>query len=281
MSKYLNIGVDIETIPTQCGFRIQEIKTAAEAMNHSPPSGYTKADFGADLELEPSMVKGMELAGLKAMWLDRKLAELVEKEFQSRYRKTSFSAGAGGEVVSTSLKIFGYGPNGVPHMTDPVTLHRYRGQEDCNEVDILTRVVKWIDSVSDYAGNMNLKPRFVGANVLGFDFRFMIQRCMMLGVKPPKMDMTSSKYSRDKYFDVLDVWSFGDQTQRPSLDALCKILNIETPKGDEIGPIHGGMVWDIWANDGQEGAQRIANYNSRDVVVLEPIFEIVSQIEGY
>lgn len=280
MKDYLNISGDIETIPTQDEYSIQRIKTIAESTEPSAPSSYTKADFGRALELDQAMVKGMDLNGLKAMWVEKFRAEFVEDKFQELYRKTSFSAEDGGEVVSASFKIIGNNADGTPVMQDPVTLYRFKGQEDVNEKEIIVRVLRWISSVSDFAASQGKKIRFVGANIAGFDFRFILQRAMILGVEIPRIGFASSRYSRDTYFDVLDAWNMFDVTaKRPSLDRLCRILGIETPKNDAMGDISGSMVWDIWNNDGQDGAARIAAYNARDVVVLEPIFNIVSQLE--
>lgn len=280
MKDYLNIAGDIETIPTQDEALIQRIKTIAEGSDPTPPSGYTKADFGRVLELDANMDKGMDTAGLKAMWVDRFRVDFVEEKFQELYRKTSFSAGEGGEVISASFKIIGNNADGSPIMQDPVTLHRFKGQEDIDEREIITRILRWISSVNDFSVGQGKKIRFVGANISGFDFRFILQRAMIMGIEIPRIGFASSRYSRDTYFDVLDAWNmFDTQAKRPSLDRLCRILGIETPKNDAIGDISGAMVWDIWNNDGQEGAARIAAYNARDAIVLEPIFNIVSQLE--
>ena len=127
-----------------------------------------------------------------------------------------------------------------------------------------------------------MKLRFVGANIMGFDMRFMAQRCAILGVPMPRSGFSwmTSIYDRTRYFDVLDVWAFGDKTSRPSLDRLCRYLGVDTSKYDEAGRIDGSMVWPIWRDEGQEGATRIAQYNARDVRVLEPIFERIRMFTG-
>lgn len=279
MNKYLNIGGDIETIPTQCEEKILSIKTRAEAKSISPPAGYTKADYGRDLGLDEKVVSSMKSDGLKAMWVDKYRVSAVEEEFEKLYRATSFSAASGGEVVSASFKIFGEDECGNKYMDEPVSVFRYNGEGSASEFDILSRISKWLDGVNNFAMERNLKPRLVGANIRLFDARFLAQRCMILGVKVPDMLKIGSGYNMDKYFDIIDAWSFQDKTSRQSLDSICRALNIETPKNDELGKIDGSMVWDIWRDDGIEGAQRIANYNARDTCVLEPIFEIVSQLE--
>lgn len=281
MKKFLDIGIDAETIPTQDEYKIEQIKTIAESHKPSAPS-MTKDEFGKLFELEEKVVKAMTLDGLKQMWIDKNLASVVAEKFDEIHRKTSFSAGEGGEIISFSAKTFFKSEDGTPLMVDPVTVYRYKGQEDMTEVNLLTRIVNWLGAIDDYAAANGLTTRFVGANVMGFDMRFIAQRCAINGVPMPKSGMTwlASSYDRSKYFDVLDVWSFGDKTQRPSLDRLCRYLDVDTSKFDEEGKIDGSMVWPIWRDEGQTGAERIARYNARDVMVLEPIFEKIKFFIG-
>lgn len=274
MKKLLNIGMDAETIPTQDEFKIQAFKTIAEAAKPSAPQ-MTKDEFGKLFGLDEKIVKAMTLDGLKQMWIDKNLSQIVEEKFEEIYRKTSFSAGEGGEIISLSVKTFYKKDDGEDLMIDPLTVSRYKDEEGNSECDMLKRIVNWFFSIDDYAKSFGMDLRFVGANVMGFDMRFIAQRCAINGIQMPRggFPWMVSSYDRSRYFDVLDVWSFGDKTQRPSLDRLCKYLNIDTSKYDEIGKIDGSMVWPIWRDEGQEGAARIARYNARDVIVLEPIFE--------
>lgn len=280
MKSFLNIGADIETIPCQSEEFIEKITFIARAKNVTPPSSYNKEDFGKALGLDDEMVKSMTAGGLKAMWIDRFRGEAVEDEFQKLHRETSFSAGRGGEVISCSFKVFGTGPDGVsPLMPEPVTVFRAR-DDGTTETELLVRVVNWLNKMKQYADSQGSQIRFVGANILGFDFRFMAQRMLMLGLALPSVPMIASKYDRTRFYDVLDVWSFSDPSARVSLSLLCKLLDIPTPKSDAQGEIDGSKVWDVWRDGGMEGAQRIASYNARDAAVLEPIFNKLIALEG-
>ena len=274
--KLLPIGSDFETIPTQDEDTIERIKNMAKGATVTPPK--TKPEMGKALGLPEDVYKSMEAEGLKAMWIDKFRLEAVDKAFEEAYRKTSFSAGEGGEIISASFKMFGENPDGSPLMPEPACCYRARG--GASEADTLKRIVNWLDKIHAYSLDKNLDIQFVGANVMLFDFRFLAQRCLINGVDLPKCGLLASRYDRSKYFDVLTAWTFDDNQSRVSLDRLCKLLGIETPKGDEAGPIHGGMVWDIWRDGGEDGAARIARYNSRDVVVLEPIYNKLNLLLG-
>lgn len=277
-NNFLNVGCDLETIPTQNPDQIENIMTQAKSIKVSPPA--TKEAINAELK-EPfaeATLKGMKLDGLKAIWAEQHAVSAVEAEFDRLYRKTSFSAGDGGEIVAASFMALDRNEHGEPLQAEPNTRFRHKG--GVSEADMLKPVVAWLDEVYEWARSANKQLRFVGANVYLFDFRFLIQRCLILGIPLPKFGLISSKYDRTKYFDVLSVWNFYDERSSISLDRLCKTLNVESPKNDDIGEINGAMVWDIWRNEGEAGAERIAKYNARDVIALRPLFEKLVQMEG-
>lgn len=277
-SKFLNIGVDFETIPTQNPEIIESIMTASKCVNVTPPS--TKEAINSDLK-EPfsdSVLKGMKLDGLKNIWVEQNAVSAVEREFDKRYRNTSFSAQDGGELISSSFMALDYNEEGAPLQVEPFTRYRFKGGSD--EATLLRPIAAWLDNMQDYALGQGKTLRFVGARVRNFDMRFFVQRCMILGIPLPKIGFLYSRYDRSRYFDVLSAWNFDDDKASVSLDKLCRVLNVESPKGDDKGDINGSMVWDIWNKGGEEGAKRIGFYNSRDVAVLRPLFDILKQLEA-
>lgn len=279
MTSILNTGLDIETVPAQNQDFIDEIKFMASKATASPGQK-TKEEMGNDLpEIDPKAIKGMSAAGVKELWIAKMSPLAVAEEFEKLYRQTSFSAAEGGEIVSIAAMPYGFNAEGVKYANTATVKYRHKG--GVSEIDIIKPFVDYIDKMDEWAKSQKKSLRFVGANIYGFDIKFICQRCMILGIDLPKFGMYASAYDKNKYFDVLDAWNLGDrQAKRVSVDKLCKILGIPTPKGDEIGPIHGGMVWDIWDNGGEAGAERIAKYNARDVVNLEPVFNRVVQILG-
>lgn len=76
----------------------------------------------------------------------------------------------------------------------------------------------------------------VGHNVSSFDLRFLIQRFIVNGIKPPLLIQRAAQakpWESDKVFDTMVQWSGVGKSI--SLDKLCLALDIESPKGDMDG----------------------------------------------
>lgn len=78
--------------------------------------------------------------------------------------------------------------------------------------------------------------RFIGHNVIGFDLRFLWQRAMVLGVRPPAILPRDPKPWGELAFDTMTAWS--GVKDRISMNRLCRIFGIEG-KGD----MDGSKVW--------------------------------------
>jgi hypothetical protein len=87
------------------------------------------------------------------------------------------------------------------------------------------------------------RPVFIGHNLVGFDLRFLYQRSVMLGIRPPVWLPINAKPWDDSVFDTMTAWAgFGN---RVSLDKLCRAFGIAA-KGSEIGEeIDGSKVYDF------------------------------------
>lgn len=76
----------------------------------------------------------------------------------------------------------------------------------------------------------------VGHNVSSFDLRFLTQRFIVNGIKPPLVIQRAAQakpWEADKVFDTMVQWA--GVGNRISLDKLCLALEIESPKGDMDG----------------------------------------------
>ena len=81
----------------------------------------------------------------------------------------------------------------------------------------------------------------IGHNVIGFDIRFLWQRAMVLGVKPPMHCLPRDpKPWGDTAFDTMTAWA--GLKDRVSMDKLCRIFGIPG-KGD----MDGSKVWPLVA----------------------------------
>ena len=100
---------------------------------------------------------------------------------------------------------------------------------------------------------------FVGHNLVGFDLRFLWQRAVIHGLKPPLSLLRAMQAKPwDKCIaDTMLMWS-PERELRISLDKLCKALGVPTSKGDIDGP----KVWQAF-KDGR--LREIAAYCKADV----------------
>lgn len=274
LSKVLAVGCDIESIPTQNQDLIEKLKVSSAYKANCPD--WTKDKFIEALKGQPYPTAGLKVDDLKKLYMEAFGGDLAAEAFEREYRKTSFQALEGGEVVSASGYIFGSGQQ-------PVNKFRWLelGTPETNmlptpggpsEGDIIDAYFRWLEKVNAFAKTQHKQLLIVGANIKNFDFKFLARRALFLGVDLPTFPLADSGYISKTYFDVIEVFGFFDRQDKVKLSKICEFLNIETPKVDEFGEIDGSMVWDIWANNGKEGAERIAKYNMRDCTVLEPIF---------
>ncbi len=205
----MNIYLDIETIPGQApGLLDQFVKDVAA------PGQFKK----------PESIKE---------WL----RDNAESAGEEAWRKTSFD-GAFGHIAVIGFAI---GDD------EPTVL--YGEQYGSHEVerDILGGFFAAIDAAAErmLAGGTRSSPApiFIGHNVVEFDLRFLFQRAVMLGVRPPACIPFDARPWDKTVFDTMIAWA--GARNRASLDKLCKAFGI-ADKGSEIGEeIDGSMVWDF------------------------------------
>lgn len=85
----------------------------------------------------------------------------------------------------------------------------------------------------------------VGHNVSSFDLRFLVQRYIVNGIKPPPVIARAAQakpWEIEKVFDTMTQWA--GVGGRVSLDKLCLALGIESPKGEIDGSKVGQYVQD-------------------------------------
>jgi DNA polymerase elongation subunit (family B) len=115
---------------------------------------------------------------------------------------------------------------------------------------------------------------FVGHNVISFDFRFIMQRSIVLGVKPTwqNKDMRSPKYlSFARYrnfpiFDTMSEWVCWGENKNSSLEHVALALDIPTPKDG----IDGSEVARVYK---EGGIDKICDYCKRDVDVTRRVYK--------
>lgn len=212
----MEIYLDIETIPAQDPAVRAEI-----AANMEPPGNISKAET-------------------IAAWHAEKKPALIEEA----WRRTALD-GSRGHVV-----VIGF----AAEDDEPQAIYREDWQAPDAERDVLTR---FFAALSDaYAPNAGAaRPVFIGHNITGFDLRFLFQRAVILGVKPPIFIPFQAKPWDDGVFDTMTQFSGAKGTI--SADRLAHALGMPG-KGD----MDGSKVWDA-VRTGR--IREVADYCCRDV----------------
>jgi 3'-5' exonuclease len=113
----------------------------------------------------------------------------------------------------------------------------------------------------------------VGHNVLGFDLRFLWQRCCILRVEPPvwfERALRARPWT-DEVFDTM--LRFAGDRGTISFDTLCRALGMPGKPDD----IDGSRVWDH-VRDGM--LDRVESYCRQDVADVRQVWKRLSFIRG-
>jgi hypothetical protein len=98
-----------------------------------------------------------------------------------------------------------------------------------------------------------------------FDFPYIARRMLINGLPlPPVLDIAGSKpwEVKELMLDTLQLWKFGDYKHYSSLELLCAVFNIPTPKDD----IDGSQVAHVYYKEFD--IQRIARYCEKDTFAI-------------
>ncbi|HPN72125.1 MAG TPA: ribonuclease H-like domain-containing protein, partial [Saprospiraceae bacterium] len=103
---------------------------------------------------------------------------------------------------------------------------------------------------------------FCGHNIKEFDIPYICRRMVKHGVTMPHMlDIAGKKpWQTEQLLDTLDLWRFGDIKGYTSLNLICAVLGIESPKTD----MDGSKVGPVYYEEGD--LERISSYCVEDVI---------------
>lgn len=214
----MNEYIDIETIPTQRPDIMAEIRDSLKAdldakiAAISPPSNYKKQET-ID-----------EWLAIEAPKIRTKLESEFEATADEAYRKTSLD-GAFGQIC-----VIGWAVD-----KDKVERHYVKDLSLEEERNLLVSFMYWHDELDA------LMTTVVGHHVLGFDLRYIVQRCMVHGIRPATVISRAAKakqWDSELVYDTMVQWAGAGN--RVSLDKLCKALGVVSPKC----AITGANVWD-------------------------------------
>ena len=96
-----------------------------------------------------------------------------------------------------------------------------------------------------------------------FDFPYIARRMLVNGIQIPKiLQVAGKKPWETNFIDTMELWKFGDYKNFTSLDLLCAILDIPTPKDDINGSEVGRVYWQ------ENDIERIKTYCQKDVLAI-------------
>jgi 3'-5' exonuclease len=219
----MDVTIDIETIPTQDPTILEAIR-ADLRVNFKAPSDLTKERACAELGMtDPSEIKYTSKDSALAMWVDKFRDSKLEESAQEKWRKTSFDGGAG------QIAVIGVAFDDA----EPVTFYSEDWAND--EAKVLHAAFDAINDV--YTPCSDRRPVFIGHYVTEFDLRFVFQRAVVLGIKPPSIIPFHARPWDDYVFDTMTRWA--GIKGSVSLDRLCGALGLP---GKTEG-IDGSQVW--------------------------------------
>jgi hypothetical protein len=136
------------------------------------------------------------------------------------------------------------------------------------EVHILTEVRKVFDKIEPLGFDL------CGQSIKIFDIPFLGKRYFINGMKPPKLFPTHDSKPWDlRVLDTKEVWQFGNNWSLGSLDLICSILDIDSPKN---GDVKGDSVTtNYWEGNHEE----IKEYCERDVKALVDIITKLNNLK--
>src|SRR5690606_3860678 len=171
----ITVALDIETIPSQHEAVRKEFQKQIDdaVLGLEPPASYTKQK--------------------QREWLEKKYAELnVSLDQYEPYRKLALD-GCFNHIISIGLSVDGVKQHFT--ITD--------GDAIEGEKKILSDFFAYFTQLSK---ENNTYFQFVGHNIIGFDFKILKQRGMILGLRPPAKIPMDSKPWDDNPFDTMTQW---------------------------------------------------------------------------
>lgn len=152
------------------------------------------------------------------------LRENGQAAAEEKWRKTSFD-GALGHIC-----VIGVAFDDAPAQS------LYSHEWHADEASVLRNFFALVDS--ECAKYPNVRPVFIGHNLIEFDLRFIFQRAVVLGVRPSvQIPFSARPWGDSSVYDTMTAWAGARNTV--SLDKLGSVLT-----GSGKGDMDGSMVWD-------------------------------------
>ena len=176
---------------------------------------------------------------------------------QEVYRQTAAFFPEFGKVACVSMAFVTKGGE--------VRFESFYGED---ELHILTETRKVFDKIEP------LSFELCGQSIKLFDIPFLGKRYFINGMKPPKLFPTHDTKPWDlRVLDTKEVWQFGNNWSLGSLDLMCSVLEVDSPKN---GDVKGDNVTtNYWEGKHEE----IKEYCERDVKALVDIITKLNNLK--
>lgn len=149
---------------------------------------------------------------------------------------------------------------GVIAIKDGQRTYKVKSYCDNDEKKLLLSFNTMLESFTS-----NPKKKLCAHNGYEFDFPYIARRTLINGLTLPKvLDISGAKpwEIKERMFDTLQMWKFGDYKSYTSLELLCAIFHIPTPKDD----IDGSQVASVYYEE--KNLERIVRYCEKDTLAL-------------
>tara|TARA_R110000823_G_scaffold268326_1_gene388192 strand:- start:727 stop:1455 length:729 start_codon:yes stop_codon:yes gene_type:complete len=185
------------------------------------------------------------------------LENLQKETYREVYRQTAALFPEFGKVACVSMAFV--------TKAGEVRFESFYGEDEKN---ILVETRKIFDKI--YSLGFDL----CGQSIKMFDIPFLGKRYFINGLKPPRLFPTHETKPWDlRVVDTKDVWQFGNNWSLGSLDLMCTVLNIESPKN---GDVKGDNVTtNYWGGNHEE----IKDYCEKDVKALVDIITKLNNLK--
>ncbi len=108
-----------------------------------------------------------------------------------------------------------------------------------------------------------------------FDFPYLARRILINGLPLPAiLDTAGKKPWEVQFLDTMELWKFGDYKHYTSLELLCAVFDIPTPKDDINGSDVHRVYWE------EHDLERIRVYCQKDVLTVARLFLKYQQQPG-
>jgi hypothetical protein len=209
------VFLDIETAPSQDDEFLAEVGAEIQATIEAE-IGAVKApgNYKDAIKIEEWMqtIGAGKIAAIQAS---------AQAQIDAKVAVTSFDGALG------CIAVIGYALNDAP----PKAIYVDSTEPAKHEAEVLGDFFYALEDAIGHRG----KPCFVGHNIANFDLRFMFQRAVVLGIRPPSFIPFHAKPWDETIFDTMIKWA--GVGQRAKLDKICKALGLPGKQG-----IDGSMV---------------------------------------